>query len=82
MAQSTVRMRTLPDTSVAIGWSGSRTVTIDRTKEAGGEGLGFRGGELLLLAIGGCYSNEVYREAAPRDERPFGYSSGQRRLGW
>ena len=29
-------------------------------------GLGFNGGELLLLAIGGCYSNDIYREAAKR----------------
>ncbi len=29
-------------------------------------GLGFNGGELLLLAIGGCYSNDVYREAGKR----------------
>lgn len=25
--------------------------------------MGFNGGELLLLAIGGCYSNDVFREA-------------------
>ncbi len=29
-------------------------------------GLGFNGGELLLLAIGGCYSNDIFREAAKR----------------
>lgn len=28
--------------------------------------MGFNGGELLLLAIGGCYSNNVFREAAKR----------------
>jgi len=27
-------------------------------------GLGFNGGELLLLAIGGCYCNDLFREAA------------------
>jgi len=42
------------------------TITIDRSKEAGGLGLGFNGGELLLLAVGGCYSNDVFREAAKR----------------
>lgn len=66
MPQTTVEIRTLADTSLAIGSSGHRTVTIDRTKEAGGMGLGFNGGELLLLAIGGCYSNDVFREAAKR----------------
>ena len=64
MPPTIVEFRTLPDTSLAIGSSGPRTVTIDRAKEAGGEGLGFNGGELLLLAIGGCYSNDIYREAA------------------
>jgi hypothetical protein len=46
-----------------FGSSGSRTVIIDRCTEAGGLGLGFNGGELLLLAIGGCFSNDLYREA-------------------
>ncbi|HKU24033.1 MAG TPA: OsmC family protein, partial [Candidatus Sulfotelmatobacter sp.] len=32
----------------------------------GGLGLGFNGGELLLLAIGGCYNNDVFREADKR----------------
>jgi organic hydroperoxide reductase OsmC/OhrA len=27
-------------------------------------GLGFNGGELLLLAIGGCYCNDIFHEAA------------------
>jgi putative redox protein len=63
MPQSSVEIRTLPGTSVGLGCSGPRTVTVDRSKEAGGEGVGFSGGELLLLAIGGCYSNDVYREA-------------------
>lgn len=66
MPQTTVEIRTLAHTSLAVGSSGSRTVTIDRTKEAGGLGLGFNGGELLLLAIGGCYSNDIFREAAKR----------------
>jgi putative redox protein len=66
MSQTTVQIRTLAETSLAVGSSGSRTVTIDRPEEAGGMGLGFNGGELLLLAIGGCYSNDIYREAAKR----------------
>ena len=47
-----------------MGWSGPRTVTIDRAQAAGGLGIGFNGGELLLLAIGACYTNDLYREAA------------------
>ncbi len=27
-------------------------------------GLGYSGGELLLLAIAGCYCNDIFREAA------------------
>ncbi len=63
---TTVEIRTVAGSSLAVGSSGPRTVTIDRAKEAGGLGLGFNGGELLLLAIGGCYSNDIFREAAKR----------------
>jgi putative redox protein len=63
---TTVEIRTVSGGSLAVGSSGPRTITIDRAKEAGGLGLGFNGGELLLLAIGGCYSNDVFREAAKR----------------
>jgi putative redox protein len=69
MPQTSVEIRTVAGTSLAVGSSGPRTVTIDRAKEAGGLGLGFNGGELLLLAVGGCYSNHVYREAAKRGLR-------------
>ncbi|MBZ5682001.1 MAG: OsmC family protein [Acidobacteriia bacterium] len=61
-----VEIRTVAGSSLAVGSSGPRTVTIDRAKESGGLGLGFNGGELLLLAIGGCYSNDIFREAAKR----------------
>ncbi|HTS36508.1 MAG TPA: OsmC family protein [Candidatus Solibacter sp.] len=66
MPQTSVTIRTVEGNSLAVGSSGPRTVTIDRSKEAGGLGLGFNGGELLLLAIGGCYSNDIFREAAKR----------------
>jgi organic hydroperoxide reductase OsmC/OhrA len=64
MAQTSVRVRTVQDACVAVGWTGNRTLTVDRPEQAGGMGLGFNGGELLLLAIGGCYCNDVFREAA------------------
>ena len=64
MAQTSVRVRTVQDACVAVGWTGHRTLTIDRPEQAGGMGLGFNGGELLLLAIGGCYCNDLFREAA------------------
>ena len=64
MAQTSIRVRTVQDACVAVGWTGHRTLTIDRPEQAGGMGLGFNGGELLLLAIGGCYCNDLFREAA------------------
>jgi putative redox protein len=64
MAQTTVHIRTVQNACVAIGWAGHRTLTIDRETQAGGMGLGFNGGDLLLLAIGGCYCNDLFREAA------------------
>jgi len=29
-------------------------------------GLGYNGGELLFLAIGACYTNDIFREASKR----------------
>jgi len=66
MAQTNVRVRTVQDACVAVGWAGHRTLTVDRPEQAGGMGLGFNGAELLLLAIGGCYCNDIFREAAKR----------------
>ncbi len=67
MPQTTVHLRTIQGKSAAVGWSGPHTVLIDRPKEAGGMGIGFNGGEMLFLAIGGCYVNDLYREAAKRN---------------
>ncbi len=67
MSQTKVHVRTLSDSSAAVGWSGPRTVTIDRPEASGGLGIGFNGGELLLLAIGACYTNDLHREAAKRN---------------
>jgi uncharacterized OsmC-like protein len=64
MAQTTVTIRTLHGTTAAVGWSNGRSVAIDRSEAAGGLGIGFNGGELLLLAVGGCYCNDLFREAA------------------
>lgn len=65
MSRMTASVRANPG-SPSVGWSGARTVTIDRSPAAGGMGLGFNGGELLLLALGACYTNDVYREAKKR----------------
>ncbi len=69
MAQTTVQVQTLHGMSTALGWSGQHAVTIDRTTQAGGQGLGYSGGELLCLAIGACYCNDIYREADKRGMR-------------
>src|SRR5512142_943026 len=64
MAHTAVRIRTVHNACIAVGWAGQRTLTVDRPEQAGGMELGFSGGELLLLAIGGCYCNDLFREAA------------------
>jgi organic hydroperoxide reductase OsmC/OhrA len=57
----TVQLRSLPDTEAAVGWAGAHTVVVDRPEgKAGGKGLGFNGGQLLGLAIGGCFCNDLH----------------------
>jgi organic hydroperoxide reductase OsmC/OhrA len=63
MPQTTVSIRTLQGATAALGWSNGRSVSIDRPATAGGLGIGFNGGELLLLAVGACYCNDLFREA-------------------
>ena len=36
---------------------------VDRPADGGGRGLGFNGGQLLHLAVAGCVSNDLFREA-------------------
>ena len=36
---------------------------MDRPLEGGGGGLGFNGGQLLYLAVAGCISNDLFRDA-------------------
>jgi hypothetical protein len=43
MAQTIVRVRTVQDACVAVGWTGPRTLTIDRSEQAGGTGFQWRG---------------------------------------
>ena len=60
-----VRTVSLGDGSAtAIGSGGPFTLVVDRPAEAGGGGLGFSGGQLLNLAVAGCVSNDLFREAA------------------
>jgi organic hydroperoxide reductase OsmC/OhrA len=60
MVQSVVELRNIAGTEAAMGWAGAHTVVVDRPQgKAGGQGLGFNGGQLLALAIGGCYCNDL-----------------------
>jgi organic hydroperoxide reductase OsmC/OhrA len=60
MAEITVQLRNVHGTEAALGWVGSHTLIVDRAEgKAGGKGLGFNGGQLLGLAIGGCLCNDL-----------------------
>jgi organic hydroperoxide reductase OsmC/OhrA len=60
MGSTTIEYRTLPGTRAAVGRSGNHSVIADRPEgKHGGMGLGFNGGELLALAIGGCFCNDM-----------------------
>lgn len=60
MVESIVELRNLPGTEAAVGWASGHTVVVDRPAgRAGGLGLGFNGAQLLALAIGGCYCNDL-----------------------
>ncbi len=60
MPTMTVQLRSIPDTEAAMGWVEGHTIVVDRPDgKAGGMGLGFNGGQLLGLAIGGCFCNDL-----------------------
>ena len=61
MTEMTVRLRGIPDTQASVGWAGNHSIMVDRPEgRAGGQGLGFNGGQLLALAIGGCFCNDLH----------------------
>jgi organic hydroperoxide reductase OsmC/OhrA len=60
MGSTTAEYRMLPGTRAAVGRTGNHSVVADRPHgKAGGLGLGFDGGELLALALGGCFCNDM-----------------------
>jgi uncharacterized OsmC-like protein len=63
----TVHVRSAHEGSFSVGWTGQHSLVIDRGPADGGQGMGFSGGQLLLLALGACYANDVFREAAARE---------------
>jgi putative redox protein len=58
-----VETRTVAGRQTAVGAAGPYTLVVDRPAQAGGGGLGFNGGQLLYLAVAGCVSNDLFREA-------------------
>jgi organic hydroperoxide reductase OsmC/OhrA len=64
MASMTVELSNIAGTEAALGWAGGHTLVVDRPEgRAGGKGLGFNGGQLLALTIGGCFATT---SATPR----------------
>ena len=60
MSTTTVEYRLLPGTRASVGRTGHHSVIADRREGvSGGMGLGFNGGELLALAVGGCFANDL-----------------------
>jgi organic hydroperoxide reductase OsmC/OhrA len=56
----TIEYRLLPGTRASVGRAGAHSVIADRVEgKGGGMGLGFNGGQLLALAIGGCFCNDL-----------------------
>lgn len=55
-----VQLTNLLGTEAAVGWVGGHTIIADRPEgKAGGMGLGFNGAQLLALALGGCFCNDL-----------------------
>lgn len=70
MTSMTVELRNVEGTEAAMGWAGAHTIVVDRPEgKAGGLGLGFNGAQLLALAIGGCFCNDLRYVAAEAGAR-------------
>lgn len=58
--ETRVELRNVADTRAAMGWAGAHTLIVDRPEgRAGGMGLGFNGAQLIALALGGCFCNDL-----------------------
>ena len=58
-----VETRNVDGQVTSLGTAEQFTLVVDRLAEGGGGGLGFSGGQLLHLAVAGCISNDLFREA-------------------
>jgi putative redox protein len=63
IAMIEVQTRSIAGRPAAIGSADAYTLVVDRPPDGGGDGLGFNGGQLLYLAVAGCVSNDLFREA-------------------
>jgi uncharacterized OsmC-like protein len=72
VAQTTIHVRSAHEGTFSVGWSERHSLVIDRSPDDGGQGVGFNGGQLLLLALGSCYANDIFREADKRDVEVLG----------
>ena len=67
MTEIAVKLRSIPDTAAAVGWAGPHSLMVDRPDGvARGSDLGFNGGQLLALAIGGCFCNDLHYVATAK----------------
>ncbi len=67
MPTMSVSLRSVPGTQAAMGWADGHTLVIDRAEgKAGGMALGFNGGQMIALAIGGCFCNDLRYMAEER----------------
>jgi putative redox protein len=58
-----VETRNVDGQVTSLGTAEPFTLVVDRPTEGGGGRLGFNGGQLLYLAVAGCISNDLFREA-------------------
>lgn len=64
MGSMTIEYANLEGTGASVGRAGSHVVIADRPEgKAWGTGLGFNGGELLALSVGGCFCNDLHYTA-------------------
>ncbi len=76
-----VETRNVDGQVTSLGSAEPFTLVVDRPTEGGGGGLGFNGGQLLYLAVAGCISNDLFREArGGRHRTEQCPSKGERRL--
>lgn len=81
MAETKAFIRTISGMQSAVGWVGNQTITIGRPEGVGGDGLGYSGGQVLVLAVGTCFYNNLYYAA---DERGIKIQSAELEItgGW